>query len=639
MGTGMKKIRVCILSFMAGLWLVVGASAIPSFTTLQPGQKREIDQNLQINIVFVGFRPGTGPRDINEEAFRARLPHRYRTLVERPSLYVPSNNEEDQVWNGNSFHYDYNIVYADSQFEDALFTYLPTISIACDVTYYQQYYNTQQTRSLDVNTNSCIEATGAEKWLAENAPNMIGVDTTKYTVFFINWYGRSDFRFHTYLTYGSPDRDPDSGVDYTQFDESQTIGWGGTTPDDAQNGLGSLRRVWFQDLSAGPDYSTTSFALDPSVLLPGTYTIPPVWEYGNLSAYRPFNSLSEDLAKVTRYVALDCLFTTSPIFSPALTPPKLPENIDLDFNFIDGVPGFHGRDHINSARVLAEERALRPYNDFSVSLNDQQFSTGVADAYRCWSASFTGADVSPCYGGSPSYDDLFRYLYAHELQYVNGKPDYQIPIFMFTTVDELWPGFLGIAVDNYRNGTQSFVYLPYLASFSSFRGNSWPTIHEIGHHLGARHPHDGFDYEDFRLFGPNSLPFYFVWAGDDSDTVMSYHQLSNNFSQFDRDNMDRWMTAVYINQANLILTKIAASPRAFQIDDLLTSADTDATSALAKYDTMDYSNAVLSAKSAYKKVLATAGQINIRIEPNGWPEQYKSRKPGVGLIETRSAHQ
>jgi hypothetical protein len=382
--------------------------------------------------------------------------------------------------------------------------------------------------------------------------------------------------------------------------------------------------------------------MDPGVLLPRTYTIPPVWEYGNLSAYRPFNDLSGDLAKLTRYVALDCLFTTSPEFSPALSPPVLPQSIDLDFNFMDGAAGFHGRDYVNTARVLAEEGALRPYNDFTVSLTDQEFSRGALDAYRCFGASMTGDDASPCYGGSPSGDDLYRYLSTHEMQYVNGKPDYQIPIFSFFTPDELAPGglggILGLAVDNYRNGVQTFVYVPFVPAYTR-RGESWSTIHEVGHHLGASHPHDGFDYEDFRFVGPESLQDYFVWAGDSSDTVMGYLQLSNNFSQFDRDNMNRWMTAVYINQANLILAKIVSSPRSSEIDGLLSSADSDASDTLAKYDTMDYLAAVLNAKSAYEKVLSAAAQINIHLEPNGWPAQYKSHKPVVGLSETPRRHQ
>jgi hypothetical protein len=397
-----------------------------------------------------------------------------------------------------------------------------------------------------------------------------------------------------------------------------------------------LRRVWFQDLSAGPDFITTSWALDAGQLPAGTYTVPSIWEYGNLSAYRPFTDLSRDLSKVTRYVALDCLFTTSPVFSPALSPPTLPQNIDLDVNFIDGVAGYQGSDFINFQRMLQEEHDLRPYNDFSFSSSDHSFSGGIADAYRCFRASFLGSDERNCNVGAPSNDPLYWYLNSHILSYVNGKPDYQVPIFSFFVPDDLWTGGLrGVADDNLRNGIQSYVYIAYIPSFTPFAGNTNTTIHEVGHHLGARHPHDGFDYESFQLISGLMPEYTFIWGGDASDSVMSYIGLSNNFSQFDRDNMDRWMTAVYINQANLILGKIVASPQVSQVAGLLSSADADATTALTKYNGMDYLNAVISAKSAYNKVLTTAADLNIRIEPNSWPTQYKSHKPGVGLIETR----
>jgi hypothetical protein len=68
-------------------------------------------------------------------------------------------------------------------------------------------------------------------------------------------------------------------------------------------------------------------------------------------------------------------------------------------------------------------------------------------------------------------------------------------------------------------------------------------------------PHDGFDYEANVDFGPGDA-FYFVNAGDESNTVMSYTDLNYDFSQFDRDNMNRYLVATYINQANSMLAMI-----------------------------------------------------------------------------------
>ena len=40
--------------------------------------------------------------------------------------------------------------------------------------------------------------------MADNA-NM--VDTTDYTIFFVNWYGRDDFKYHVYTKTDEPDPD------------------------------------------------------------------------------------------------------------------------------------------------------------------------------------------------------------------------------------------------------------------------------------------------------------------------------------------------------------------------------------------------------------------------------------------------
>ena len=58
-----------------------------SFIALHPGQVQTIEQNLRINIVFVGYHQGSGPRDINEISFRAGLPQTYASVNRIPELY------------------------------------------------------------------------------------------------------------------------------------------------------------------------------------------------------------------------------------------------------------------------------------------------------------------------------------------------------------------------------------------------------------------------------------------------------------------------------------------------------------------------------------------------------------------------
>jgi hypothetical protein len=75
--------------------------------------------------------------------------------------------------------------------------------------------------------------------------------------------------------------------------------------------------------------------------------------------------------------------------------------------------------------------------------------------------------------------------------------------------------------------------------------------------------------------------------GMESATVIGYLDLNLDFSQFDRDNMNRNLIAAYINQLNAILAKILASPRANNVSSLLSAADQQAEAALNIYQTMD----------------------------------------------------
>ena len=54
--------------------------------------------------------------------------------------------------------------------------------------------------------------------------------------------------------------------------------------------------------------------------------------------------------------------------------------------------------------------------------------------------------------------------------------------------------------------------------------------------------------------------FYFANSGDESNSIMSYIDLNSDFGQFDRDNMARYLTVGYINQANTILASDLCEP-------------------------------------------------------------------------------
>ncbi len=614
----MNRTTVLFASVLCGVMIVLSPAAVqaanpapPDLTTLEPGAFRDIEQNLTINVVFLGYEAGVGDRDIDLAAFLAELPTTYRPINRFPSDY--KGNE----FLGLTFNYDYNLVYADAAFEDAFFGYLDSIKTSKPLTLYQVWYNSQAARSLDVTENYWIDAPSVEQWLADNAGAMLGVDTSQYTVFLVNWFDRGDFKYHVYTKTDEPD--PDTGYNFgLERDSRKLIAWGGTTPDDEESGLGSLHRIWFYDLSAGPEGWTDNWNVDDNY----GYRMPPVWEYGNLSGYRPFDDLSGDLGKVTRYVAIDLLFTTSPLYKPAISPPEIPTEIQLDVNVYQIDPADDGTAWFDPALITTELGELQPNNQFSLELNSLEFESRFEDVYLCfyW-------DLS-CFGNrlfGIAFADIFLYHDDHLVQFLEGDADYELPLFAFNTTDELFTCCLGFADDNWADGTQSFVFAwdaPFIRDLGY--GFSTTTIHETGHHLGLSHPHDGYDFESDVDFGPGG-PYYFVWSGDETNSVMSYIDLNWDFSQFDRDNMNRYLTSIYINQANMILADIYLSPRAGRVSGLLESADSHAAMALAAYAAMDYAGAVFHAKMAYGDVLSAADEINVKVEPQAWQADYKAK--------------
>ncbi len=237
---------------------------------------------------------------------------------------------------GISYSYDYRLTFADHRYENAFFTELKRLGRKAPLTNAQELYNGQPNKAAEVTNNTEIPAPAVERWLADHPPRR--VDTRRNTVFLINWYGRSDFRFHVYTKTDEPD--PDTGYNFgTQRASRKLTAWGGTTARDEQTGLGRTRRVWFHDLSAGPEEWAGSWNITDDDLdgdAGPDYRIPPIWEYGH---YRPQAALSGDLSKLVRYVAIDLLFTTSPLYPAELPTPEPPRRINLDVNTYEGWPG------------------------------------------------------------------------------------------------------------------------------------------------------------------------------------------------------------------------------------------------------------------------------------------------------------
>lgn len=275
----MRKRLFFLLNIMLVLSLVVvsPAAAKDRERGLQPGEFVTYEQKVPINIVFIGYPQNT----IDKEEMLDVLPDSYAPVVRYPQFYGLSGREM-----GLQFNFDYRVTFAGRDLTNRFFRYLEEIGTTGDPTTFQTDYNDQENNVLDVTGPVLyIDAPSVEKWLARHFEREKG-----YTIVFINWYSRPDFNFHVYTK--TDEVDPDTGYNFGQIRESRKmIAWGGTDT-----------RLWFYDLSAGPEAWTNNWNVDnPDLDENGVedYRMPPIWEYDE-DGYRDPDALSEDLGKVTR---------------------------------------------------------------------------------------------------------------------------------------------------------------------------------------------------------------------------------------------------------------------------------------------------------------------------------------------------
>jgi len=580
-----------------------GQAAGGRYQQLNPGGQPRLTEKVPVNVVFIGYEPAQVP----PAAYRAGLPRKYEPVVRSRLWYGVVEKL------GLTYTYDYQITYADRRYEDRFFAELKRLARPAPLTLYQEAYNDQQNNRLTITQNHHIDAPSVERWLAANPP--AGVDTRRNTVFFINWYGRPDFRFHVYTKTNEPD--PDTGYNFgVERDSRKIIAWGGTAADDEENGLGVTRRVWFHDLSAGPESWTDNWNVDdPDLDGNGVedYRMPPTWEYGP-NGYRAASELAGDLSKITRYVALNLLFTTSPLYPVELPTARPPKSINIDSNTYEGWPGVDAsRRYIKEKLLLAELRKLRWRNVFDYDNQDLPFE---GEAERCYRL-LMEADES-CYPdlGYPPFANLYlqNTFELDRTQDDQGRVDYELPIFNYALPAGTDVPALGFADDNYTDGTQSYVFA-FVSPEITEAGYGLTTtlIHEVGHHLGMSHPHDGYDSATGVDYEPVD-EFYFANAGDEVNSMMSYIDLNWDFSQFDRDNSDRFLTAAYHEASNELAADILGHRNRGRAQGALRAADAllvESQRALARHD---YRRSLLLAEQAFNKLADSAERIGVPAE-------------------------
>lgn len=589
----MKKRFFFLLNILLVLSLVMVSPAVAKNNErgLQPGEFVTYEQQVPINVVFIGYPRNT----INREEILDVLPETYAPVVRYPLFYGAPGRDM-----GLRFHFDYNVTFAGQNLTNRFFRYLQQIGTEGEPTLFQGMYNDQENNILDVTGPVLyIDAPSVEKWLARQFEKEKG-----YTIVFINWYSRPDFNFHIYTKTDQPD--PDTDYNFGELRASRKmIAWGG-----------SHSRLWFYDLSAGPEAVTGNWNVDnPDLDENGTedYRMPPIWEYDE-NGYRDLSSLSEDLGRIARFVGINLLFTTSPLYDPMATAPGPGGKRIVHINMFEDDPDNLGTDWIDVAAIEAAFTDFQPYYDWEVHLVDSPLEGDALRAFRIFTELDTSEDCWTNFG-TPSaqlfcYFDLNRTLYFPEY----NEADYVSIILAFNTTDAnlgTWVGTLGLADDNWMDGTQVFVYeFDTPETREAGYGFTITTIHEGGHHFGLSHPHDGYDSELGLDYGPAD-EFYYVWSGGESNTVMHYLDVSGQFGQFDRDNMYRWEMAGYLNWSNELLAAIQDHPDANQVRERINVANKFAETALRTFDQWKYRQAAANARKAYEQLARAAVRLGI----------------------------
>ncbi len=578
------------LALTAGTGTAAGRGAGKPFDHLDPGGPVRLHERLPVQVVFVGYDRNV----MKEKPFLGALPKRAAPVIRSRLDY----DRKEPV--GLEYAFDYKVVFADAAYADRFFGTLAGLAVRQENvdgrtrTLYQDLYNRQRGNVLDVGQNFLIDAPTVERWLAEHPPP--GVDPERNTVVFVNWWGRPDFRFHTYTKFGEPD--PDTGYDHGRNTQSRHLmAWGGTAPDDEETGHpGPVHRLWFHDLSAGPDAWTAGWNLDDADVDGDDRKdrrLPPVWEYLSAGGNRSPAALAQDLARVARYVAIDLLFAASPLYPPYLTPHRLPGSINLDVNtYRDRSPGLTGTDLRRDA-VLRELRKLTPI-PLSWDIQERPLRD---DAEACFHQFRQDTPCYPDYAHYPGYADFFLYHAQHLAEVRDGGGEYEVVVAGYLTQDEL--SYHGSAEDNYADGTQSVIVLNLTPpARAAGRGLTTTMIHEVGHHLGLSHTHDGYDPEEQRQISRRG-DFFFVWVGDEVNSAMSYIDVNVDFSVFDRDHMNRYQATAYLRSANAIAADVLDSPRAAAGLPALADADRAAGAAQAALSAHDYPAVLTRARAAY----------------------------------------
>jgi len=383
--------RRIVIAAIVAAFAVAGAGTTTAAAGLNPGGLTPFDETVDVNVVFVGTFGGGNP---SWSAVSADLPTTASPKT-RFKLFYELDAEAEL---GINYTYSYTPTYTTTTWENSFFGALSGLATPKPRTIFQDEYNAQAGK-LDVGDNNWIDAPTVEKWIIQNPP--AGVDLTKPTILFVNWKDRPDFKFHVYTKTNEPD--PDTGYNFGELRQTRKIvAWGGTAPNDEENSYaGPAKRLWFYDLSAGPESWGGSYEITtPDIDGDGVkdYRLPAIWEYSG-----------------------------SPLYPPYFTANRLPSEVNLDVNTVEGWNQVDASEQfIDKDLFLAEEKELPSgfESTLTADYQDIQFS---GDWNRCYKQFVSDKvcynDLAPFYQDFGGFVNLFLVTARHTDEILDGTPE------------------------------------------------------------------------------------------------------------------------------------------------------------------------------------------------------------------------
>jgi len=522
-------LRILITAFLVGL--VFMAAIPPAFSerAIQPGVILTREVPLTIKIVLIGFDPHT-------------IDEHYLTWRGNVAQTAVNNILSTGNVTGITYNLSYEFVYSTPELYLGLTKYLKSIQQK-KIVYNPWFRATTQ--------NYFYDADKVENWFVANNASYGGFPRNGYTFVFANLTNLpsvTEAQLNTenpmnatphYYSSRFVDKDLEYQIRYRDF----SIAWGGHN------------RLWFLDLSAGPEFWTWSSPEGvphiPMQLAIDLYKLDVHESYGKqwLTQF-----LSDYIYDAVLNLAVP-VFTYEPIYS---------QNYRVVVNVIDNRTEKERKQTpiektIQPNLIKQALTDLLPYSNVNVETRLME----AAELPGLQAAIVENTVTPPSDLAIPRYVDMrpiYRYLQEHLVDFVGlvrkDSTEFTVPVFAFAFQGAIYFGytfkwyvatlkteegnFLGISLGDMAligMNQNDFRRGDYVSPVQLGKGIGFTqvVIHEVGHSLGLMHPHQ------------------FGYVGDFESSAMSYWAWEYRFSQFDKDAINRAHADQLISQAFLAL--------------------------------------------------------------------------------------